>query len=121
MAAGLPWREDASLTGSIDVPEEGAAVKGPLRVSGWARIPGKDPVVPVLIDGEQRAPATGRRLPRADVCSVVKTLGDCSFAGYQGTFTFEPGDAGPHEILVVFRSKDGRERHYPPRRFTWAP
>ena len=119
-AAGLPWREDATLTGSIDVPAEGAVVKGPLRVSGWARIPGEDLVVTVLIDGEKRAPVTGRRLPRPDVCSVVKTLGDCSFAGYEGSFTFEPGDAGPHEILVVFRSKDGRERHYPPRRFNGA-
>ncbi len=118
---GSTGREDASLTGSIDVPGEGAVVTGPLRVSGWARIPGEDLVVTVLIDGDERAPATGRRLPRQDVCSVVKTLGDCPFAGYEGSFAFEPGDAGPHEILVVFRSKDGRERHYPPRRFVWSP
>jgi len=119
-AAGLLWREDATLTGSIDVPAEGATVRGDLRVSGWARVPGGTLGVTVLLDGESRAPATERRVTRPDVCKVVRRLGtDCSTAGYEATFPFTPGDEGPHEIVAIFRAKDGRERHYPPRKFTW--
>ena len=117
--SGLPWREDAALTGNIDAPEEGAAVKGTLRIRGWARIPGEDLHVTLLVDGEQRPLASGSRTPRPDVCAAVPALGDCSQAGFDGTFAFLPGDAGPHEIVALFRSKDGRERHYPPRKFTW--
>jgi hypothetical protein len=73
------------------------------------------------VDGELRAPASGSRTPRLDVCAAVPSLGNCSQTGYDATFSFLPGDAGPHEIVVLFRSKDGRERHYPPRKFVWKP
>ena len=119
--SGSPWREDASLTGSVDEPAEGATVRGPLRVTGWARIPGEDLEVTLLIDGERRPPAGAARVPRRDVEAAVRTLGDCATAGYDGTFAFRPADAGAHEIVALFRSRDGRERHYPPRRFVWKP
>jgi len=32
-----------------------------------------------------------------------------------------PDDAGRHELLVLFRAKDGRYRPYPMQRFTWSP
>ena len=118
---GRPWREDPALSGSIDAPAEGETVKGVLRVTGWARIPGEDLHVTILVDGEQRALASGARTPRSDVCAAVPALGDCAQSGYDGTFAFRPGDAGPHEIVVLFRSQDGRERHYPPRKFVWKP
>ena len=113
-------REDASLTGSIDVPGEGAAVTGPLRVSGWARIPGEVSSSP-FHRRQQAFARDGKAPPEAGRLLRREELGDCSFAGYEGSFAFEPGDAGPHEIVVVFRSKDGRERHYSPRRFVWSP
>lgn len=119
--SGAPWREDGSLTGSIDVPAEGAAVRGTLLVAGWARIPGEDLHVTLLLDGETRASAVERRIPRPDVCAVVRKLGDCSGAGYEATYAFRPGDAGLHEIVALFRSKDGRERAYAPRLFVWKP
>ncbi len=119
---GVPWRTDISLTVSVDAPAEGAgAVQGTLRVAGWARIPGDGLDVSILIDGEMRAPETARRFPRPDVCAVVAGLGDCARAGYEATFAFRPGDAGPHEIVVVFRTQDGRERRYAPRPFVWKP
>ena len=118
-AEGRPWRETAELTGNIDAPVEGAVVKGDLHASGWARIPGEDLDVTVLIDGEARSLAPVARTPRADVAGAVPVLGDCSRAGFAATFGFRPGDAGAHEIVVLFRSKDGRERHYPPRKFVW--
>jgi hypothetical protein len=113
------YREDAVLLGSIDAPAENAAVTGPLRVSGWARIPGEDLHVTITLDGEERAPAQGARVPRADVQRAIPSLGDCRSAGYEATYAFEPSDEGPHEIAVLFRSADGRQRHYPPRRFIW--
>ncbi len=119
--AGTPWTHDVSLTGSIDVPEEGATVHGTLRTAGWARIPGEDLHVIVLIDGEQRPLSSGARVPRPDVCAAVPNLADCSHAGWEATYEFRPEDAGPHEIQPIFRSKDGRERRYQLRRFTWAP
>jgi hypothetical protein len=125
--AGGPLRslalrhEDASLTGSIDEPGENAVVTGTLRVSGWARIPGEDLHVTLTIDGEERRLLTGARVPRPEVAIAIPSLGDCRTAGYEATFAFEAGDEGPHEIAVLFRSADGRERHYPPRKFTWRP
>ncbi len=118
---GAPWREDGSLTGAVDAPAEGAAVHGPLHVAGWARIPGEDLDVTVLIDGETRTPVTARRMPRPDVCAAVSGLGDCSGTGYEATYAFRPGDAGPHEVVGIFRSKDGRQRHYGPQKFEWKP
>ena len=113
------YREDTGLLGSIDAPGENTVVTGPLSISGWARIPGEDLHVTITIDGEERSPTRGARLPRLDVGAAIPTLGDCRSAGYDATYAFEPGDEGPHEIQVLFRASDGRQRHYPPRRFIW--
>ena len=58
-------------------------------------------------------------MPRPDVQAVLPFLGDCRTAGYEATYAFEAGDEGPHEIQALFQAADGRQRHYPPRRFTW--
>jgi hypothetical protein len=58
-------------------------------------------------------------VPRPDVCAVVAGLNDCARAGYEATYAFRPGDAGPHEVVGIFRSKDGRQRHYGPQKFEW--
>ena len=115
------WREDASLTGGVDEPAEGSTVRGQLRVRGWARIPGQDLRVRVLIDDQERRFITSARPERRDVQRVIPTLGDCSSAGYELTYAFSPGDTGRHEIQVLFLTRDGRERHYPVRRFVWNP
>jgi hypothetical protein len=107
------------LTGSIDEPAADATVAGRLRVRGWARIAGSDLDLMVYVDGVARRPAATRRVPRQDVCAVIPALGECSHAGYEVAFEFGPGDAGYHEILVVFRSPDGRVRRYPARSFVW--
>ena len=112
-------REDASLTGSIDEPAANAIVTGPLRVRGWARIPGEDLHVTVTIDGEERPFATAARVPRPDLQAALPSLGDCRNAGYEVVYAFAPGDDGVHVLDVLFRSADGRERRYPPRAFTW--
>jgi hypothetical protein len=127
----LPWHpvppspgaahEDASLTASVEEPAEGARVSGVLRVRGWARIAGDDLSVTVLIDGETRPPLGALRGPRPDVAGAVPSLGSCVGAGWEQSFAFEEGDATEHEIVAVFRSADGRERHYPARRFVWKP
>ena len=86
--------ESVALTGSIDAPADGAVVTGNLTVSGWARVPGSDLGVTVLIDGVPRFAIDQARVARPDVQAAVPALGDCSTAGYQRTFPFYPGDQG---------------------------
>lgn len=111
-------REDPELIGSIDDPAEGAEVRGTLVVRGWARIPGEDLAVQVLLDGVERKPDEFRRTARSDVSAALPRLGSCAAAGYEARLALEPGDEGPHELSVVFRTRDGRVRHYPGRRIT---
>jgi len=112
-------KETAELTGSIDSPEENARVTGELAVRGWARVPGRDLDVEVLIDGFARVPVREARVPRPDVEKAVPSLGDCSTAGYESTFAFQPGDEGEHELSVYFHAPGDRVRRYPERRFIW--
>ncbi|HEX5856199.1 MAG TPA: hypothetical protein VFZ57_11320, partial [Thermoanaerobaculia bacterium] len=114
-------REDAGLLGSIDEPAEGAEVRGTLVVRGWARVPGQDLTVQVLLDGVELTPAEFRRTARPDVEAVVPGLGSCATAGYEARVVLGPVKTGAHDLAVVFRSRDGRERHYPGRRFVWSP
>jgi len=113
--------EDPSLTGGLDGAEPGAAIRGELVVAGWARIPGEDLEVTVLIDGEERTPLSAKRVPRDDVARAIPRMGDCRRAGFEARYAPRPDDAGTHELLVLFRAKDGRYRPYPIRRFTWSP
>jgi hypothetical protein len=110
------WREDIGLLGSIDDPAEGAEVRGTLVVRGWARVPGQDLAVNVVLDGIERAPDGFWRTARLDVAAAVPGLGSGATAGYEARVALRPEDAGAHELAVVFRSRDGRERHYPGRR-----
>lgn len=118
-AALLRGPEDLSLTGGINGSEPGPAVRGELVVAGWARIPGEDLDVTILIDGEERTPISMRRLPRDDVARALPRMGDCRGAGFEARYAPRPDDAGTHELLVLFRAKDGRYRPYPIQRFTW--
>lgn len=121
-AAGPPrGTEDLSLTGGIDGTGADLTVRGELRIAGWARLPGEDLAVTILIDGEERTPLSFRRVPRDDVARALPRMGDCSTAGFEAFYAPRPDDAGRHEILVLFRAKDGRYRPYPTRRFTWSP
>jgi hypothetical protein len=118
-AVGAPAGPESALTGSIDVPADGAIVTGDLTVSGWARIPGSDLGVTVLIDGAPRVAIREARVPRPDVQAAIPSLGDCSTAGYEISFAFQPGDNGEHVLSVVFSGPGNLVRHYPSRKFTW--
>jgi hypothetical protein len=117
--AGSEGTEWVELMGSIDEPAEDSTVTGDLVVRGWARIPGRDLRVTVLIDRAPRVPLREARLPRPDLQAAVPSLGDCSTAGYESSFALQPGDEGEHELSVVFRGRDDHVRHYPWRKFTW--
>lgn len=114
-------RQDNSLTGGLDTLPENNVVHGPLRVSGWARIPGEDLAVRILIDGEEIPDVPIRRFPRPDVTAAIPKMGDCTNAGFEARFELAEGDEGRHEITAVFFSRDGRYRIYPPASFTWTP
>jgi hypothetical protein len=120
-AVKLRGPEDFSLTGGINGSEPGAAIRGELVVAGWARIPGEDLEVTILIDGEERTPLSMKRVPRDDVTRALPRMGDCRGAGFEARYAPRPDDAGTHELLVLFRAKDGRYRPYPIQRFTWSP
>ncbi len=119
-AKATPWREDPDLLGSIDEPRDGVTVRGDLFVRGWAREPGEDLLVTVLVDGVEAPTSRFRRVPRPDVAGVLRSLGDCSHAGYEATVPFRPGAAGDVRVSVLLRSRDGRERWYPPVRIRWS-
>jgi hypothetical protein len=113
--------EDLSLTGGINGSERDFSARGPLLVAGWARVPDEDLDVTILIDGEERTPISYRRVPRDDVARALPRMGDCSAAGFEALYAPRPDDAGRHELLVLFQSRDGRYRPYPMQRFTWSP
>ncbi len=114
-------QEDVTLTGGLGHPFEGTTVTGPLDVDGWARIEGEDLAVTILIDGEPRSPRSFVHVQRPDVEALLPRLGSCKTCGFEAVFDPLPGDRGPHEIVVVFRDRLGRVRHYPVRRFFWEP
>jgi hypothetical protein len=115
-----PWRVGAPLLGSLDGPVDGQVVAGVLRVRGWAREPGEDLRVSILVDGAEVRPREFRRVPRPDVSRVFPDLGDCRWAGYEAIIE-RPAGAKPEPVIsVVFRSRDGRSRHYPGVRIRWS-
>lgn len=115
-----PWKVGAPLLGSLDGPVDGQVVAGELRVRGWAREPGEDLRVSILVDGAEVRPREFRRVPRPDVPRVFPDLGDCRWAGYEAIVE-RPAGTKPEPVLsVVFRSRDGRSRHYPGVRIRWS-
>lgn len=110
-ARSLVGPDASDLTGSIDAPVEGAPVKGPLVVRGWARVPGQDLAVYFVLDGRLTRATRLSRRPRPDVQSVLPRMGDCSTAGYEATFEHPRETPGPHRLDLVLRSVDGRVRH----------
>ena len=115
-------REDGSLPGSVDGPLDRARISGPLAVHGWARLPGEDLRVRILIDGEERRALSFARTPRPDVRAVIPSMGDTTHGtGFEAVFPFLPRDDGTHELKVLFESADGRRRHFSKSRFDWTP
>ena len=114
-----PWKTDVSLRGSMDGPATGEEVRGDLVVRGWAREPGEDLVVTVLVGGVEQVPRSFRRLPRPDVAAAIPEMGDCGAAGYEAVVG-RPASLPPEvEVSVLFRSRTGRTRHYPGVRIRW--
>jgi hypothetical protein len=114
-------RRDNLLTGGLDTLPDNGVVRGPLFVRGWARIPGEDLGVRILLDDEQIRGVPIRRYSRPDVCAVLPAMLDCATAGFEARFEPVEGDDGRHEITAIFFSRDGRYRIYPPATFTWMP
>ncbi len=114
-----PWAVDPLLYGSMDGPVEGQQVRGDLLVRGWAREPGEDLLVKILVGGVEVEPASFRRVPRPDVAAALPQMGDCSLAGYEAIVPRPPGVEGDVVVSVQFRSRSGRMRHYPGAKIRW--
>jgi hypothetical protein len=114
-------RLDNALTGGLNPLPENGVVRGALVVRGWARTPGEDLEVRILIDGEERGAGSVKRYSRPDVSVSLPKMGYCTTAGFEARFEPTEDDEGRHEITAIFVSRDGRYRIYPPAAFTWKP
>jgi hypothetical protein len=116
-------RYDANIPVSIDSPANGAVVRRELVVQGWCQLRGGSPVEPVefRLDGVVARVVSLERFPRPEVAVAIPEIGDASKAGYRARL--DPGSLAPgtHVLVVAFRAFDGRERIFPPVRFTWVP
>jgi hypothetical protein len=115
-----PWDVDPLLYGSMDGPVEGQQVRGDLLVRGWAREPGEDLLVKILVGGAEVVPASFRRVPRPDVAAALPQMGDCTSAGYEAIVPRPAGAPSEVEVSVQFRSRRGRMRRYPGARVRWT-
>jgi hypothetical protein len=114
------YRQDDGLMGGLDLAPN-AVVRGPLAVKGWARIPGEDLQVRILLDGEERTDVPVQRYSRPDVCTVIPAIRDCTKAGFEARFEPAEDEEKKHEVTAIFFSRDGRYRIYPPCPITWKP
>ncbi|MBK9062404.1 MAG: hypothetical protein IPL89_04290 [Acidobacteria bacterium] len=120
-APRVPSSEDHGFPASIDVPAEGAVVRGALDVTGWSQTPeGPGEIVEFRVDQDRRSPSAFTRTPRRDVAAAIPGLGSCGTAGYEARLAPLPGDAASHVLRVVFRAPDGRVRTLE-RAFEWLP
>lgn len=110
-----------ALRASVDEPREGAVVRRPLVVFGWARTEGDDLGVTFLLDGATRSPDAFERLPRPDVAAAFPALGASPSCGFRARFDPRPGDAGARRLQLRLRARDGRERVHEGPRFVWSP
>ncbi|HLJ48384.1 MAG TPA: M36 family metallopeptidase [Bryobacteraceae bacterium] len=103
---------------TIESPTDGATIKGPLMVSGYAydtalTIQGVD----TLIDGFTYGPTT-YGAPRSDICNALSPAPiNCPAIGFSATIlTVEsapPIPDGPHTLQVRVRDQTGRLTLYP--------
>jgi hypothetical protein len=114
LSDGREARLDDSLAGSLDSPADGAKVGSRVRLRGWARIPGEDLEVVLLVNGARRAPASSVRQDRPDVCAALPGMGNCSKAGWEMEVELQSEDLGTVKLQALFLSRDGRYRIYPP-------
>ncbi len=114
-----PWAADVLMRGSMDGPEQGQRVRGELLVRGWAREPGEDLLVTILVGGVEVPLSSFRRVPRLDVAAAIPKMGDCSTAGYEAIVPRPPGAPAEVEVSVAFRSRSGRMRYYPGVKVRW--
>jgi len=114
-------RDDGTIPGWPDAPNDGQVVKGALTIDGWA-ISASGPVeVQALIDGGRIVVPATTRLPRPDVARVFPYLGDTSRAGFRAVVA-PPKDleAGEHFITFEMRAPSGKVRRVGPFRFCWS-
>jgi hypothetical protein len=115
------FREDGDLPASLDEPERGARISGPLKIRGWARAAGEDLEVEIRIGDHTRPLTQLKRTPRDDVSSAMPHLGNAATAGFEAVIERLPQDGGPQKVRLVVYSRDGRYRVYPPVGIVWNP
>lgn len=115
-------RRDEDLPVAVDQPSEGAVVLRRIVITGWCQEVGGGEVYPeeFRIDGIRVHPTSLRRTERGDVAAAVPGIGDTSRAGFEAVLPPLDLSPGAHRLTVVFATRDGRQRAYPPRVFVVA-
>jgi hypothetical protein len=95
--------------GNVDTPKPGASANGSVRVSGWAL--SKDGIerVDAYLDGKF-ALSSSTSVSRPDVRSAYAGYGDNDSVGFDFHLDLSGKSAGPHELTVQARSRDGAVR-----------
>jgi hypothetical protein len=95
--------------GNVDTPKPGTSAKGSVRVSGWAL--SKDGIerVDAYLDGKF-AVSSSISVSRPDVRSAYASPGDNDILGFDFQLDLSGKSAGPHELTVQARSRDGAVR-----------
>ena len=113
--------DDTEIPGWVDVPADGATVKGRVAIEGWCQ-EGRAPceAIRVWLDGREMTAGRVERFPRPEVCAAIPGMGDCSRAGWR--IALDPGEsaAGSHCVAAALLSA-GRHRRIGPWNFTVTP
>lgn len=95
--------------GNVDTPKPGASAKASLRFSGWALSNVGIVRIDVYLDGKFAASSqTG--VNRPDVRTAYPSYRDNENPGFDFQVDLRGKSAGPHELTVQARSRDGAVR-----------
>ena len=95
--------------GAVDSPSLGAALRGRSTLRGWALSESKVESVAVYMDRTLAGFAT-LGVSRPDVQKAFPAFPDAAEAGWQLDFDVTGMKAGPHEVEIQARSKQGATR-----------
>jgi hypothetical protein len=106
-------REDDAIPCAVDR----AGWRGDeLEIEGWCQERDARPceVRAVFVGPRMAAPLVTLRYPRPDVARALLYVGDCARAGYRTSVFWPPPASDSVKVTVVFGTRDGRFRRYPP-------
>ncbi|MCW5980942.1 MAG: hypothetical protein KIT09_22870 [Bryobacteraceae bacterium] len=95
--------------GVLDAPQPGETIRGSYKIRGWALDESGIRDVAVYVD--RSFAGTARiGLHRPDLIATYSAFPDAEIAGFEFTWNAAAAPAGPHEVTVQARAKNGAVR-----------